>query len=104
MLLFRWRWQSTGKSVCQFSGKDFPDLHVIHYGVPSTIDSHVQESGHCGRDGMQSYAIVLRHSHSLRGEHITEEIKAFVNTTFCRRQILMECFGFQAQCCAQQLL
>ena len=36
-------------------GLDAPDVHlIIHWGPSDTIQVYVHESGHCGRDGIDS--------------------------------------------------
>lgn len=80
-------------SYFTFLGMDIPTLHnVIHYGVPESLDDYVQESGRAGRDGAQSFAVVIRHSNSLRGS-IDPSMKEYIKTTQCRRKLILEAFG-----------
>uniref|UniRef100_A0A1X7UYC5 DNA 3'-5' helicase n=1 Tax=Amphimedon queenslandica TaxID=400682 RepID=A0A1X7UYC5_AMPQE len=51
-------------------GNDCCDIKmVIHYGVPGDVETYVQEVGRAGRDGQQSFAILL---HSKRLMDICE--------------------------------
>lgn len=77
-------------SVNYFAGIDIPQLYtVINYGIPTDLDQYTQESGRIGRDGRPSTAIVLYHSHSLKGKHMTEECKKYVSASLCRREQLL---------------
>ncbi|XP_003389188.1 PREDICTED: uncharacterized protein LOC100639792 [Amphimedon queenslandica] len=49
-------------------GVNCPDVRlVIHYGVPSDVETYVQQIGRSGRDGKESYAVLL-HSKKEDGE------------------------------------
>ena len=42
-------------------GINCPDIRqVIHWGVPEDPEAYFQESGHAGRDGKHSLAIIMR--------------------------------------------
>ena len=42
-------------------GIDIPDVRqVIHWGLTSTVEEYVQESGRGGRDGLSAQAIIYQ--------------------------------------------
>lgn len=69
-------------------GIDVKGVHnVIMYGCPSDIDDYVQLSGRGGRDGEQSLSIIIDIPIKT-GSGISAEMKQFVNTKECRRELL----------------
>ncbi len=47
-------------------GIDKPDVRiVVHYEMPSNLESYYQEAGRAGRDGKKSYAVVLYYDRDL---------------------------------------
>ena len=65
---------------------------------------YVQETGRAGRDGLQSHAVILRHSDALKGRGVSPEMKSFVDTKDCRRSHILRLFNAEpvqpfARCC-----
>jgi ATP-dependent DNA helicase RecQ len=59
---------------------------VIHLGLPDDIESYVQESGHAGRDGSPSLALLLLKPGSNR--HAERSIvENSLNSTECHRDV-----------------
>ena len=64
---------------------------VIHFGPPKTVEGYIQESGRCGRDGEDSYAILLYNNVTVRTADDT--MKEYINnTSVCRRKTLLKHF------------
>lgn len=44
-------------------GIDKPDIrYIVHFNIPGDLESYAQEAGRAGRDGRESYAVLLYHS------------------------------------------
>jgi ATP-dependent DNA helicase RecQ len=69
--------------------------YVIHYGPPYTTDSFIQQMGRAGRDGSQSYNLLLFSCRQLR--NVDREIVNYLYTADCRRQVLMSLYGGQVE-------
>ena len=64
---------------------------VIHYGVPSDAETYVQQIGRSGRDGRESYAVILHSKKKMENcnEHVTSYVE---NKRLCRRDHLFRDF------------
>lgn len=76
-------------------GVDMKGVHiVIHLGPPGTIAEYMQEIGRAGRDGQNSYAILLFTGRQTR--MIDKDMKEYVSNTcqrsMCRRRQLLSAF------------
>ena len=72
-------------------GVDCPDIRrVIHWGLPTSIEEYVQETGRCGRDGYQSTAVL----YPVKGTRYAEfPVKEYINNNkMCRRRQLFKQF------------
>ena len=79
-------------------GLDAPNIRtIIHWGPSKDIEAYVQESGRCGRDGKHSMAILyLSKSEQQKNDDdiaVTPMKQYCVNTTKCRRLVLMSEFA-----------
>ena len=72
-------------------GVDCPDIHrIIHWGMPSTLEEYVQETGRAGRDGGPSEAIVYQGKGPRNA--IVEAVNYESNSSTCRRRLLFQNF------------
>ena len=87
-------------------GIDIPDIaRVINWGVPSTLEDLVQQTGRAGRNGLQADAILYNRNTSKKA---SKEVKDYAdNQLLCRRYLLFKDFLFSdlketvtpCQCC-----
>ena len=72
-------------------GIDCPDIRtIIHWGMPSSVEEYVQETGRSGRDGQPSQAILFA---GKGGRYASKKMKDYVlNSSMCRRRLLFKDF------------
>lgn len=72
-------------------GIDIPDIRqIIHWGLPATLEEYVQETGRCGRDGIQSLAIAYGGNRARNAEKKVLQYEH--NSEYCRRKLLFQDF------------
>lgn len=102
-------WFSNARNACLVAtcawgmGVDKKDVRtVIHFDVPCTVESYVQEAGRGGRDRKKAEAIVLwseedkKRLSQMEGD-MKERAKAmisFAESGKCRRHVLLEALSF----------
>ena len=73
-------------------GIDIPDIrHIIHIGVPKTMEEYFQETGRAGRDGAPSVATMYYNNFDIRsGKHQVDEVmREFATSNSCKRNITL---------------
>lgn len=59
---------------------------MFSFGLPSDIESYVQEVGRTGRDGLPSLATLIKKKSDRR--YIEKEMMTYANCTSCLRDVL----------------
>lgn len=75
-------------------GINVRNLHtVVHYGPSRDVDDYFQESGRVGRDGKQSFAVLMNFKGRGKGI-VRKSMKDYVKSTMtCRRKELLAHYG-----------
>jgi superfamily II DNA helicase RecQ len=75
--------------------------YVVHYGPPHNVDTFVQQLGRAGRDGSQSYYLLLYCGRQKKG--VDNEMLCYLNAVDCRRKQLMSFHGGSEQSVVKHL-
>lgn len=79
-------------------GVDIQDIRrIVHLGPPKTLEVYAQEIGRCGRDGELGEIVTYYNKTDIRENcsHVDPIVRNFCHATTCRREILLDYFGFR---------
>eukprot|EP00112_Aurelia_sp_Birch-Aquarium-sp1_P000432 Seg1040.4 transcript_id=Seg1040.4/GoldUCD/mRNA.D3Y31 product="putative ATP-dependent RNA helicase R290" protein_id=Seg1040.4/GoldUCD/D3Y31 len=69
---------------------------TVHFGPSRNLESYVQECGRAGRYGKESICFLLYNS--LLTSRSSDDMKALINASSCRRKIIAESFNSENGC------
>jgi len=72
---------------------------IAHLGVPYTMEEYFQEAGRAGRDGLPAKATIYYNPYDTsKAKHGLQDImiKFVKSTSDCKREIILQYFGYQA--------
>ena len=71
---------------------------VIHWGVPSDVESYLQQTGRAGRDGLPVLATLHYGGRDLTGTRVDETMRLYCKMRDgCRREILLKDFDKESE-------
>lgn len=75
-------------------GIDCPNVRsIVHWGVPTDVESYIQETGRAGRDGQPAKALLFYGARDLMGTRVSENMREYCRLKAgCRRQTLLKDF------------
>ena len=80
-------------------GLDISNIrHVLHIGVPYSMEEYFQEAGRAGRDGLPAKAHIFFNSHDIsKGrKQLSDVMRNYVQEKKCKREMILNYFGFKA--------
>ncbi len=81
-------------------GVDKQDIRcVVHYDLPTDIESFLQESGRCARDHKLGLSITLLSPYSGKNSD-PKFVEVIKNSTSCKREALLNLLGFKIDQCS----
>ena len=80
-------------------GLDISNIrHVLHIGVPYSMEEYFQEAGRAGRDGLPAKVHIFFNSHDIsKGrKQLSDVMRNYVQEKKCKREMILNYFGFKA--------
>ncbi|CAC5424883.1 recQ [Mytilus coruscus] len=91
-----WENQTLFATEAYSTGTDIPNIRrIIHFGVPKSVESYMQEVGRAGRDGTYAEAIMFYNNNDVAKNVVGLDLKMadFCRTDECRWNFLCHHFG-----------